>query len=59
MINVVSTRLYPAFPSGDIQAINAGSSHVHIHLQYEMWTEEWKNAHQTKQKKYPMYQGNV
>ena len=35
----------------DLHLKNLMHPNVHIHLQYEMWTEEWKNAHQTKQKK--------
>ena len=51
MIYVISNRLDPARNSGDIhmsmyivQAINDGSSHVHINLQYKMWTVERENG---------------
>ena len=55
MLNVINTRLYPACHSGDIQAINAGSSHVHINLQYknvEKGKGKWlvnNHSHQTQQ----------
>ena len=32
---LINTRLFPACHSGDIQAINAGSSHEHINLKYK------------------------
>ena len=54
MKNVINNRLYPACHSGDIQAMNAGSSHMHINLQDKMWTEDRVNwlvkshAHQTQ-----------
>ena len=44
MKNVINNRLCPACHSGDIQAINAGSSYVHINLLNKMWTEERENG---------------
>ena len=35
MKNEINTRMYPACHSGDMQAINAGSLHEHINLQYK------------------------
>ena len=37
MKNVINTKLHPACHSGDMQAVNARSSHVHIILEYKIF----------------------
>ena len=54
MINVISTRhILLATVETYLQAINSGSSHVHINLQYKVWMEERENGWLTTQQPCP------